>query len=278
MTNHDLRISSKRYLKGNWGTAIVLSIILVVLSGLVTSLVERVFGPSTQEIISPNNLENFQSADLLSLVNPRSTFLSMLLTTIFTGLFRVGYSWGYLDLVDETDEYGRGSLRFESLLSALNRDGLKTILVMIITTFLTTLGYILFIIPGIFLTILYMPIYYVRRDEPELSIGQTLSRSMNLMSGNKLQYIKLVLPYMLIFIGAILLPLGLVLIGLAGSEALLGPMLLLIFAVPIFLFFYAIYFSIKLEILNASFYRHVLVSYNPGENYQGEDIHYQGYE
>lgn len=67
-------------------------------------------------------------------------------------------------------------------------DTLKIIGAMILMTFLTMIGFLFFIIPGIYLAFSYALVPYLLATRKDLSITETLALSRKMMKGHKLDY------------------------------------------------------------------------------------------
>lgn len=116
---------------------------------------------------------------------------------IITGPLTLGLSLFFLSLVRKTD-------RTISMVF----DGFKTFEVSLVT-YLLTLTYtllwaLLFIIPGIIAAISYSQVYYIIIDNPSISAQNAITRSKEMMIGNKVKYFTMQLR----FLGWILLVLA----------------------------------------------------------------------
>lgn len=165
---------------------------------------------------------------------------------IVGGAGRLGYAKYNLHLVD-----GRDS-RVGDLFSQFHRfgDGFLMNLLMGIYTFLWSL---LFVIPGIVKALSYAMTPYILYEHPEYTVNEAITRSRELMDGNKFALFCLNFS----FIGWSLL------IGLSGAVALWGVLLgqFWTFTVVAVCVIAELFLGAYMEAAQAAFYRHI--SYVP---------------
>jgi uncharacterized membrane protein len=112
----------------------------------------------------------------------------MLIYFLIGGAIQLGYCQFNLNLINRTNP------QFKDLFSRIDifwkACGLK--LLISLFTFLWTL---LFIIPGIIAAISYSMAPYLLAENPDMGIGEAISRSKELMEGNKWRYFCLLLSF-----------------------------------------------------------------------------------
>ena len=79
---------------------------------------------------------------------------------------------------------GREEARFDNLFSGFNIY-LKTLGLNILITLAVVAGTLLFIIPGIIVSLMFSQAFYILSEDPSKSITQCISESVNLMTGHK---------------------------------------------------------------------------------------------
>ena len=88
---------------------------------------------------------------------------------------------------------------FEMIFSGFNHF-IKTLLLYVSFVLIIIAGFILLIIPGIYLSLKYSMCFFALVENPELSIGEALQRSSDLIKEDKWKLFLLYLLYFLIFI------------------------------------------------------------------------------
>ena len=95
------------------------------------------------------------------------------------------------------DIYNAKGITFSTLFSSFNT--LKPFAVTIILTLIITVGFVLLIIPGIFLALMYSQVYYILAENPDLGVSEVLKKSEKMMKGKKWQLLMLMLRAILYF-------------------------------------------------------------------------------
>ena len=116
----------------------------------------------------------------------------------FISLFASGpivYGGSLLALKISRDE----DFNFEMIFSGFNHF-IKTLLLYVSFVLIIIAGFILLIIPGIYLSLKYSMCFFALVENPELSIGEALQRSSDLIKEDKWKLFLLYLLYFLIFI------------------------------------------------------------------------------
>lgn len=247
-TNKELRNLSKTDMAGNWGTAVLLIILVSILMSLISQLIVSlgVSGPSLPpNFTDPVALEAYYASALPNLA--RSISLSSIITSLLAAIFQLGINFGYLDLVD-----GK-KLKVEHLVAGFKNNVGRNLVVVIIKEIIVGIGLMLLIIPGIVISFMLMPVPYLLKDKPDLDIGSTLSKAKDLMKGHKMNLLSLFLPY-------ILLPLVLslafiVVIAYFASREMIGSILAATLIFGLAMIPLAFWLQIKVSALEASYYR-----------------------
>lgn len=89
---------------------------------------------------------------------------------------------------------GREESRFDNLFSGFNIY-LKTLGLNILITLAVVAGTLLFIIPGIIVSLMFSQAFYILSEDPSKSITQCISESVNLMTGHKWELFHLELTF-----------------------------------------------------------------------------------
>lgn len=89
---------------------------------------------------------------------------------------------------------GREEARFDNLFSGFNIY-LKTLGLNILITLAVVTGTLLFIIPGIIVSLMFSQAFYILSEDPSKSITQCISESVNLMTGHKWELFYLELTF-----------------------------------------------------------------------------------
>lgn len=166
-SNGVLKDKARLLLKGNWGTAIIIFIIVIVVNILINFIGGKVSSIQTFFI-------NFSTTSILS---------------ILIAPLKFGVDSTFLNLV-------RGKeFKIESIFDPFKTVFIKSILASLLQWLYIMLWSLLFIIPGIIMGIAYSQITYILKDQPELSITELLALSKKMMSGYKWKYFTLMLGF-----------------------------------------------------------------------------------
>lgn len=172
-----IKKEAKTTLKGRWGFSILLSVITFGVCSLIPWLVEILFSGGFAAWSSQQNPPI--RAQLVSLI-----FTIALYPILF------GYYSTFLDMK-------RGSMvEVKNLFAAFDASlYFKIIGVYLLTAIYTMLWSLLFLIPGIIKSMAYSQVYFVLKDNPELSPKQAVKQSRQIMHGNKGKYFLLLLSF-----------------------------------------------------------------------------------
>lgn len=251
MDNSKIRAISKDQMKGNWGTAIILTLIVSVILGVVNSLF-----PSSIDV-DPNNpmtgnMSHYIQDGIESGTMIRYGFNGLLNSLVGT-LFNTSILYGFLELVD------RGRLKIDAITYAFDRNFLKLLGVIILKSVFMFIGFILFIIPGIIINYMLSQSELLLKDGVTTGVVESLRESKDRMKGYKMQLFTLHLPY---FIMIIALPLVMVFLGvqlfMGGNSANILSFLALFAVLAILFLVITFYVNAKINSLSAIFYRNVI--------------------
>ena len=156
MDTAELKGRAKEQLRGNWavaiGTVLVSNIILQVEMGY--------------KVASKLGMDGMSySLDLITL--------------LLGGVISVGLCRFLLDMATK-----RREPRFDTLFSNFNIY-LKTLGLNILITLAVLAGTLLFIVPGIIVSLMFSQAFYILSEDPSKSITQCINESVNLMNGHK---------------------------------------------------------------------------------------------
>lgn len=272
MLNSDLRDFSKRDMKGNWFMAVVMTIVLAIINSILNQIFSRVMPgvPPTQEMLGVNQYP----LDMANSFNLGNVFNLGLIGTALGTLFSLGYTWGFLDLVDQAHELENPKLKIEYIFGALNKKFLRNLLAMVLKSIIIFLGFLLLIVPGILLSFMLIPLDYLLKDKPDLPFFDYFKESSRLMFGNKGKYFSLILPYLLAMLAIVFIPLVAIVASIVRETlnpgVFIGASLLYLPILAILGF----YFSIKIQILTAEFYGRHLVPRSNYSEYENEVYDY----
>lgn len=166
MDTAELKSRAKEQIRGKWGIAIG--------TVLVANIILEV--DVAYKVTSKLGVEGLSySLDLISL--------------LLGGVISVGLCRFLLNMATRREE-----ARFETLFSGFNIY-LKTLGLNILITLAVFAGTLLFIIPGIIVSLMFSQAFYILSEDPSKSITQCINESVNLMSGHKLELFYLELTF-----------------------------------------------------------------------------------
>lgn len=166
MTRKELKVKAKQQLKGNWWTAIGVILIIAVISGCLSFLGTRF----NEGVWMPT--------------------LIWVVTFLITAPLGLGQSIFFLNLAK--NRKGQCSDVFLGY-----KNFLKVIGVSILSEVIICIGFIVLIIPGIILSIMYSQVYYILAENPDIDILECLKKSRIMMRGQKWNYFVLMLSFIL---------------------------------------------------------------------------------
>ena len=172
---------SRRDLSGQWGLAIGTTLAYGLIVGILGFIDSSFSGALTAIWI-----------EQLTELDVQAGFLQL----FWSGAFSLGYAAFMLRIVR------RSNPDFEQIFSGFQRWGRAT-WTLVVYFVRALLWLLLLIIPGIVKMIAYSQIWYVLNDEPELTAGQALKRSEELMRGHKLDFLMLGLLLVLLALASV---------------------------------------------------------------------------
>ncbi|MFJ7829302.1 DUF975 family protein [Peribacillus sp. NPDC097284] len=174
----ELKREARLSLKGNWGTAVALSLIMFLLTMVLQTVIEVIFSGGWsawyEQDVAPIGVSAF------------NTLLSILLIP-----FSIGVYWFYLDLVRME------STSFEKAFS-IYKDGKmfsKVIIASIVQGIFVFLWSLLLLIPGIIKALAYSQLFFLLKDHPHLTTLEAITESRRRMNGLKWKYFLMCLSF-----------------------------------------------------------------------------------
>jgi uncharacterized membrane protein len=126
---------------------------------------------------------------VIGLIKSISSFFIL----IIGGPIMLGISIFSLALVRNT------AIDFDYVFKGFNNFG-KSLGVFLLGGLIVILGYMLFIIPGIYLTYCYAMAFYVLADNPDMDVMEVLNKSKEMMEGHKFKLFRMHLRFAGLFI------------------------------------------------------------------------------
>lgn len=186
MTREQLKGRSKDQLRGRWSLAIGVCLLANILISGFSIFVDLKF----TDVASPLNSIKF-----------------VLMTNLWTILIAPVFNFGktrFLLNFTTGENVAQTSNLLEGFKFYLKVTGLE-----LLCGIITMLGFILLIIPGVIVSLMYSQAIYILVDDPSKSITQCMSESREMMEGNKLDLFILMLSFIgWIIVGALTLGIG----------------------------------------------------------------------
>ncbi|MGL5381287.1 DUF975 family protein [Clostridium sp.] len=165
LTRIELKRKSKDQLRGNWGKAIVATLIVTLITSLGVT-VSRFFEDGSGITIT---------TDLIAI--------------FFGGVFTVGLSKFLLNFTDGADK-----ANISDILSGFSIY-FKTLGLYLLYGLIVCIGCILLVVPGIIFSLMFYQAFFILAEDNEKGIIQCLKESANLMKENKLDFFVLQLSF-----------------------------------------------------------------------------------
>ena len=199
MNRKEIKEEAKTKIKGNkWNIWWPMLII-----GVVTSVVSRIFGIGTVEInATAQNMEDMFASFKFS----TGQSIGAIVVAIISALLYAGYYKYILNFIRT------GKFEFSDILNTIKEKWLHILIATILTTIIVSLCSILFVIPGIIMALAYSMVILLVIDT-DVPGNDALKKSREMMKGYKWNYF----VFMLSFIGWVILTpftLGILLIWL----------------------------------------------------------------
>lgn len=170
MNKTSLKNEAKIITKDNLSNVVLMYVILYAIhfvSGLILGLILLVLGIYTDNAVD---------------------VLSILISAVISSLLGFGIESFYL-------KCARGeNVTYKELWNKIDY-ALKYISIYLLVYFSVLGGLLLFIIPGIVISLSYSMVYFVYLDNPKLTALQTLKRSKEIMKGHRLEYLGLIFSF-----------------------------------------------------------------------------------
>lgn len=175
-TSNYYRLLARLRLKGQWGTAILVSLVAGLLSGDLLSFNFNIIDGYTSIFGAEGFLADYASS-LASI--PAPIYVGLLLASLLlAGIVRLGRCSYYIQLVRG------GRPGFDTLFSMATFWG-KAVLLNLYISLLTLLWSLLFVIPGIVAAYRYSLAFYILADDPSKGVMECVADSKMLMHGHK---------------------------------------------------------------------------------------------
>ena len=128
---------------------------------------------------------------ILLSVSPQSILLNILATCL-SAYLQVGIALYCIEI------YKGNEVSYTTIFSRF--DGFKPILIMLLLVIAIFLGFILFIIPGIILALMYSQVFFILADDPDVGVIEAFNKSNKMMKNKKGQLFMLNLEAFFYFI------------------------------------------------------------------------------
>lgn len=128
---------------------------------------------------------------ILLSVSPQSILLNILVTCL-SAYLQVGIALYCIEI------YKGNEVSYTTIFSRF--DGFKPILIMLLLAIAIFLGFILFIIPGIILALMYSQVFFILADDPDVGVIEAFNKSNKMMKNKKGQLFMLNLEAIFYFI------------------------------------------------------------------------------
>ena len=128
---------------------------------------------------------------ILLSVSPQSILLNILVTCL-SAYLQVGIALYCIEI------YKGNEVSYTTIFSRF--DGFKPILIMLLLVTAIFLGFILFIIPGIILALMYSQVFFILADDPDVGVIEAFNKSNKMMKNKKGQLFMLNLEAIFYFI------------------------------------------------------------------------------
>lgn len=186
------RANARDALRGNWVTAAIVAFLVNIISsagGTRLNINFNLDGGQFVEFSAPERMQRM--LELLGLAMPLILAISgvmLVVSMIVTGVMDMGSARYNLNLID------RRPAELGDLFTGIPRFA-DALVMHLVSTLLTLLGFCLLIVPGVMMTYGFAMAPYILADTEECSGWEALTRSWNLMNGHKLELFWLELTF-----------------------------------------------------------------------------------
>lgn len=170
MDINEFKNKAKESLNGKYKDAVILLLIIFAISLVASAILGIISG-----VLNLNE----------NIVN----ILSNITSTIITSFLAFGELNFYLK-ISRNEE-----VTYKELFSKTNMF-LKYIILYIIIYVLTCIGFLLFIVPGFIVILMFSQVYYIVLENPEIKITDALKQSKEMMDGHKMEYLSLIFSFL----------------------------------------------------------------------------------
>ena len=172
-----LKQNALNQLNGKKKNAALLLLVVSIITGIVTKLADTIFPGEELYDVAEGVTITSQNPVASIIVVAIGVFLGLGVTSYFLKIVR-GQETG----IDEV--FTKGSIFPKAFVTTL------------LSSALTAIGCILFIIPGIIISLGYSMINYIYIDNPEVGITEVMKKSREMMKGHKWEYFCLTLSFL----------------------------------------------------------------------------------
>ena len=182
MTASEHRMTAREALSGRWGVSIGTGLVATALKGGGTGFGFSLPTSSAEaEGMAPTNEEVLMIILIAAIVAVSVFTIAYVLGSIygmFSSIIQAGYCSFNLKLIDDDEP------AFKNLFSQFRKA--KSIIIAYLLRFLfETIGYMLFIVPGIIVSYNYAMVPFILADNPSVSAKEALRMSKEMMYGNR---------------------------------------------------------------------------------------------
>lgn len=183
-TNKEYKNEALAALKGNWAPAVLAYFVIMVLSAVVSAMSWGI-----------DNLDLSSLADKGAWIPPMLTWLMLIAMAAFVYLIAIPASVGMINSFNLL--YCRSDINVVwnmRELATINYG--QTVLGMFMMGLITSLYSILLFVPGVIASLALFLVPYILKDNPDLSVMDTLRLSRKMMDGHKMKLFKLQLSFL----------------------------------------------------------------------------------
>lgn len=182
LENSEIRAEGRAKLNGNWGTAVVATLVVFLISGIGGWISGSIQNVKLFSLLSGMQVSEWSQFAAYYRAPAGTQFFTWIISvgfTIFvTNILNYGYTISFLNLSR------KGKMNIEDIFSGF-RQYSKVFLLMLYKSIFITLWTLLFIIPGIVKTYSYAMTEYIRADDPSIEPLDAITKSREMMNGWK---------------------------------------------------------------------------------------------
>jgi uncharacterized membrane protein len=185
MNSKELRAKARESLKGNWGVAVLASIIATVFGATGSSI-----SNGNTDDIDFSALSQLAPSEVLTTLAVFGAFIifGLIVSLVISAIVSIGYAQFNIDLIDGVKP-NIGTLFSKS----------KQVTTAIVSNLLVfvhvAIGTILFIVPGIIAALNFSMVNYIIAENPGITAREALKKSKEMMQGNKIRFLCLGLSF-----------------------------------------------------------------------------------